>query len=346
MFGTFMRVAMYYNNHDVRLEELPKPKVGSGEFLMKVMASGICGSDVLEWYRVKKAPRVLGHEATGEIVEVGEGVKRHKVGDRVFVSHHVPCGTCHYCLRDHETACETLHTTNYDPGGFAEYIRVPKINVERGVYQLLEEMSFEEGTFIEPVACVVRGQRLAEIGNGDTVLVLGSGLSGLLHMQLARLRGAGRIIATDVNEYRLGAAKKFDADGVIDAAEDVPKKLRQLNDGRLADRVIVCTGAASASRQALQCADRGGSILFFAVPEPGIEIPIPLAEFWRDETKLMTSYGAAPKDLEEALKLLADKRLNVRDMITHRLGLSQAGLGFKLVAEAQDSLKVIIEPQR
>ena len=341
-----MRVAMYYNNNDVRVEELPKPKVGPGEFLMKVMASGICGSDVLEWYRVKKAPRVLGHEATGEIVEVGEGVKRCRVGDRVFVSHHVPCGTCRYCRRGHETACETLHTTNYDPGGFAEYIRVPKINVELGVYPLPDGMSFEEGTFIEPVACVVRGQRLAEIGAGDTVFVLGSGLSGLIHIQLARLRGAERIIATDVNEYRLKAAKKFGAVEVIDAKEDVTKKLRQLNGGRLADKVIVCTGAASASRQALQCADRGGSILFFAVPEPGIDIPIPFVEFWRDEIKMMTSYGAAPRDLEESLKLLADNRLNVLDMITHRLCLNEVGLGFKLVAEAKDSLKVVIEPQR
>jgi len=341
-----MRVAMYYNNRDVRLEELPKPRVGPGEFLMKVIASGICGSDVLEWYRVKKAPRVLGHEATGEIVEIGEDVKRYKVGDRVFVSHHVPCGTCRYCRRGHETACETLHTTNYDPGGFAEYLRVPKLNVERGVYLLPEAMSFEEGTFIEPVACVVRGQRLAEVGDGDTVLVLGSGLSGLLQIQLARLRGAERVFATDITEYRLKAAKKFGADEVINAREDVPEKLRQFNEGRLADRVIICTGAPSANEQALRCADRGGTILFFAVPEPGVAIPIPFVEFWRDEITMMTSYGAAPRDLEEALKILGDGKLNVRDMITHRLGLSEAGLGFKLVAEAKDSIKVIIEPQR
>ena len=337
---------MYYNNRDVRLEKLPKPKIKPGEFLMRVMASGICGSDVLEWYRVKKAPRVLGHEATGEIIEVGDGVKRYKVSDRVFVSHHVPCGSCRYCRRGHETACETLHTTNYDPGGFAEYVRVPKLNVELGVYPLPKNVSFEEGTFMEPVACVVRAQRLMNVGAGDTVLVLGSGLSGLLHIQLARLRGAERIIATDVNDYRLKAAKKFGADEVINANEDVVKKLRQLNDGRRADKVIVCTGAASASRQALQCADRGGSILFFAVPEPGVDIPIPFVDFWRDEVKVMTSYGAAPRDLEEAMQLLADKRLNVRDMITHRLGVGEAGLGFRLVAEAKDSLKVIIEPQR
>ncbi|KUO40276.1 MAG: alcohol dehydrogenase [Hadesarchaea archaeon DG-33-1] len=341
-----MRVAMYYNNKDVRLEDLPKPKIGPGELLVKVMACGICGSDVLEWYRVKSAPRVLGHEATGEIVEVGEGVKRYKVGDRVFVSHHVPCGKCHYCLSGHHTACETLHKTNYDPGGFAEYIRVPRINVELGVYLLPEDLSFEVGTFIEPLGCVVRGQRLVNIQKGQSVLILGSGVSGLLHAQLARGRGAGRVIATDINEYRLRAAKKFGADAVIHAEDDVPERLRQLNEGRLADRVIVCTGATSASKQALRCADRGGTIMFFAVPAPGVDFPIPITDFWRNEITIITSYGADPQDLEESLQLISERRVNVHEMITHRLSLGETGLGFKLVADARESLKVIIEPQR
>ncbi|MFZ3063206.1 MAG: alcohol dehydrogenase catalytic domain-containing protein, partial [Actinomycetota bacterium] len=265
-----MRVAMYYNNRDVRLEEMPTPTIGPGELLVRVMASGICGSDVLEWYRIKKAPLVLGHEMTGEIVEVGEGVARYKTGDRVFVSHHVPCNTCHYCLTGHHTACETLHKTNYDPGGFAEYVRVPAINVDRGVLPLPEEVSFEDGTFIEPVACVLRGQRLAQIQPGNSVLVLGSGISGLLHVQLARTLGATRIFAIDINEYRLKAARKFGADVVINAKEDVPARVRQLNENRLADRVIVCTGARPAFAQALQSVDRGGTVLFFAVPEPGV----------------------------------------------------------------------------
>lgn len=341
-----MRIAMYYNNQDVRLEEMPKPKIGPGELLLKVMACGICGSDVLEWYRVPKAPKVLGHEATGEIVEVGESVERCKVGDRVFVSHHVPCGECRYCLSGHPTACETLHTTNYDPGGFAEYVRVPRINVERGVYPLPDDLSFEGGTFIEPLGCVVRGQRLANVRQGNTVLILGSGVSGLLHIQLARAQGAERVIATDINEYRLSAAKKFGADATINAKEDVPERVRQLNEGRLADRVIVCTGATAASEQALRCVDRGGTILFFAVPKPGVDIPVPVTEFWRNEVTMATSYGAGPDNLREALGLIGGNEVNVHDLITHRLGLGEAGLGFKLVAEAKESLKVIIEPQR
>ncbi|MBI5205224.1 MAG: alcohol dehydrogenase catalytic domain-containing protein [Nitrospirae bacterium] len=341
-----MKVAMYYRNNDVRVEEMPVPKIGKAELLVKVMASGICGSDVMEWYRIKKAPRVLGHEITGEIVEIGEEVKNYKKGDRVFVSHHVPCNTCHYCLSGYHTACETLHRTNFDPGGFAEYLRVPEINVDRGVYLLPDGMSYEEGTFIEPLACVLRGQKVSNLKPGQSVLVVGSGMSGLLHVNLARALGAGKIIATDINEYRLKAALKFGADAVINAKEDVPKRVKELNEGRLADIVIICTGVMPAVNQALQSVDSGGTILFFAVPEPGINISVPINDFWRNEIKMMTSYGASPADLLLAIELIKAHRVDVKDMITHKLAMSEAGLGFKLVAGAQDSIKVIIEPWR
>ncbi|MBI5740814.1 MAG: alcohol dehydrogenase catalytic domain-containing protein [Nitrospirae bacterium] len=341
-----MRVLMYYNNRDVRTEEMPVPQIGTGELLVRVFASGICGSDVMEWYRIKKAPRVLGHEITGEIVEVGDGVNKYKKGDRVFVSHHVPCNNCYYCLNGSHTACETLHRTNYDPGGFAEYIRIPQINVDRGVYLLPEDMSYEEGTFIEPLACVVRGQRLARLKAGQTVIVIGSGISGLIHIALARALGAGRIIATDINEYRLEAAKRFGADAVINAKDDVRKRLIELNENRLADLVIVCAGALAASTTALNCIDHGGTGLFFAVPEPGIMVPVPMNDMWRNEITLMTSYGASPLDLEVALNLLRNRRVVLKDMITHRLSFKEGGLGFQLVAEAKESIKVILEPQR
>ncbi|MFQ5815983.1 MAG: zinc-binding dehydrogenase, partial [Candidatus Hydrothermarchaeaceae archaeon] len=281
---------------------------------------------------------------TGEIVEVGKGMKRYKKGDRVFASHHVPCDKCHFCLNDHHTACETLHTTNFIPGGFAEYIRVPKVNVENGVYLLPENVSYEEGTFIEPLACVVRGQRLAGLKPGLTVLILGSGISGLLHLKLAKARGAGRVIATDVNEYRLDAAKRLGADATVHAGEDVPARLREANEGRLSDLVVVCTGATPAFHQALESVDRGGTVLFFAPTSPGVSLPIPVNEFWRNEVTLMTSYGAAPRDLEMALEKIRDGVVNVGDMITHRLPLEKTGLGFRLMAEAGESLKVIIKP--
>jgi L-iditol 2-dehydrogenase len=341
-----MLVAVYHNNRDVRVEEVPKPEIGADEMLLKVMASGICGTDVVEWYRLPKAPRVLGHEATGIIDEVGEKVTKYRVGDRVFVSHHVPCNKCRYCLKGAHTACETLHTTNYYPGGFSQYIRVPKINVETGVYRLPANMSFEEGTFIEPLACVVRGQRLAGINKDDTVLIIGSGMAGILHIQLAKLKGAQKIFAADINPDRLKLAEKFGADQVIDAKGDLPQQLKELNDGRAADKVIVCTGAEKAALTALECVDRGGTILYFAVPDPTTKIPIPITDFWRNEITIRTSYGAAPRDLEEALQILSQKQVNVEDMITHRLDIREAAEGFRLVAEAGKSLKVIIEPNR
>ena len=341
-----MRVAMYYSNNDVRLEEMPVPKTGPGEIRVKVIASGICGSDVLEWYRIKKAPRVLGHEIAGEIVEVGEGVERFKRGDRVFVSHHVPCNTCWYCLHGNHTVCETLHTTNFDPGGFAEYIRVPRINVDRGTFLLPDEVSFEEGAFIEPLACVIRGQRVAQFRAGQTVAIMGSGISGMLHLMLARAMGAGRIITTDISEFRLNKALEFGADAVIDAKEDVPARVRALNDNRPADLVIVCTGALSAFKQALQSVDRGGTVLCFATTDPGVELPIPLNDFWRNGITVLPSYANSPYDAQVAIQLLRARRLPVQDMITHRLGLAETGLGFKLMTSGKDSLKVIIEPQR
>jgi L-iditol 2-dehydrogenase len=341
-----MRVAMYYNNQDVRLKEMSTPRIGRGELLIKVLASGICGSDVMEWYRLKKAPLVLGHEITGEIAEVGQDVDGYHVGDRVFVSHHVPCNTCRYCLHGLHTVCETLHTTTFDPGGFAEYLRVPPLNVDRGVFLLPDEISFEDGTFIEPLACVVRGQRLSHLLPGQTVLVLGSGISGLLHVAMARASGASRIIATDISKYRLNAALGLGADYVIHAEEDVPVRLRQANDDRLADLVIVCTGAFSAFCQALQSVDRGGTVLFFAPTEPGKALPVPVNEFWRNGITLMTSYGASPLDIGVAIELIRSCRVPVHEMITHRLGLAETGLGFRLVAEGRESIKVIIEPQR
>ncbi|OIP89579.1 MAG: alcohol dehydrogenase [Syntrophaceae bacterium CG2_30_49_12] len=341
-----MRVAMYYNNRDVRLEEMPTPRIGPGEILVKVITSGICGSDVMEWYRIKKAPLVLGHEIAGEITETGKDVKRYKVGDRVFVSHHIPCNTCYYCLGGHHTACETLHSTNYDPGGFAEYVRVPELNVDRGVFLLPDEVSFDEGTFIEPLACVIRGQRVANIQPGQAMLILGSGISGILHLLLARTLGAGRIITTDISEYRLKMARRFGADAAIHAREDVPGIFRRLNDNRLADLVIICNGAPSSFSQALQSVDRGGTVLFFAPTEPGVDIPVPVNDFWRNEIKLMPSYGSSPSDIIVAMEIIRAGRVPVRELITHRLSLKETGLGFQLVAGAGESLKVIIEPQR
>ncbi len=336
--------AFYYNNHDIRVEQIPLPSIGEDEALLKVIASGICGSDVLEWYRIPKAPRVLGHEATGIISKVGSKVNSIKVGDRVFVSHHVPCNTCRHCQRGNHTACHTLHTTNYYPGGFAQYVQVPKINVQIGTYKLPDAMSFEEGTFIEPLACVSRGQRLANLQKEDSLLIIGSGISGILHAQLAKFKGIENIIVADINPYRLELAKKFGANHALNAKDNLPEKLKEVNDGHLADQVVVCTGATSAAMSAMDCVENGGTILFFAVPDPTVKLQVPINQFWRNEISMRTSYGAAPNDLEDSLRYLATGKLNVKDMITHRFSLREAQEGFRLMAEAGQSLKVILEP--
>jgi len=339
-----MRAAMYYSNDDVRIVDLPKPKIGPGEVLVQVRASGICGSDVMEWYRKPKAPLVLGHEIAAEVVEVGAGVDAVKVGDRVFVSHHVPCGACRYCLAGHETVCDTLRTTNFDPGGFAEFVRVPAINVKHGVFRLPDDLPDDDAIFVEPLACVLRGQRGAQFHRGGTVVVVGSGVAGLLHVKVAKASGAARVIATDVVDYRKEAARRAGADVVIDGGEDVPARVREANDGRLADFVVTCTGAPKGIAQGLASVDRGAVVLFFAPCEPTARIDIPFNALWREEVTLTSSYGAGPRDIVGSIGWLAEKRIAVEDLITHVLPLAEAGKGFRLVAHARDSLKVILRP--
>lgn len=335
-----MRVAVYYNNRDIRIEEMPRPEPGPGELLLKVMASGICGSDVMEWYRVKKAPLVLGHEVAGEIVEVGEGVEGWKVGDRVVVTHHVPCNTCRYCLNGHHSLCDTLRSTNFYPGGFSEFIRVPAINVDRGTFHLPEEMSFEEGTFVEPLACVLRGLRISGFRPSQRCLIIGSGISGLLFVKALRSLGAGEIVAIDLKDYRLEKALEFGADLAIKPDEAVRERIGGF------DYIAVCAGIVAAIEKAFELVDRGGTILFFAPLMPGVELRIPFWDLWRDGITMTSTYAGAPQDMLMALELISSSRIAVEDMITHRFSLEETARGFELVEKADQSIKVIIEPHR
>ncbi|MEA2054746.1 MAG: zinc-dependent dehydrogenase [Candidatus Thermoplasmatota archaeon] len=339
-----MKVAMYYNNNDVRIEEMPVPEIRPGELLVKVKACGICGSDVMEWYRIKTAPRVLGHEMTGDIVKVGEEVRNYKKGDHVFVSHHVPCNECSYCLNDQHTLCDTLHSTNFYPGGFSEYIRVPEINVEKGTFKLPDEISYEEGTLIEPLACVVRGLRIARFKKGQTVLIIGSGMAGLLHVKLARAMGAKFIITTDINDYRLDKAREFGADLALHADDNILQEIKKINDGHMPDLVVTCTGAPPAVNQAIQTVGRGGTILFFAPTGPGLKISFPLLDLWNKGVTMVSTYAGAPKDIVESIELLRSGKVKVKDMITHLLPLEKIQKGFQIVARAENSIKVVIKP--
>jgi L-iditol 2-dehydrogenase len=341
-----VRVAVYHSNRDIRIEDRPEPAVGPGEVLLRVESSGICGSDVMEPYRAPRAPLVLGHEVAGVVERVGDGVARFRAGDRVFATHHVPCGSCPRCRFGHPSTCETLRTTHFDPGGFAERLRVPALQVERGMLPLPDGVTFDEGSFVEPLGCVVQAQRYARFEPGGTVLVVGAGVSGLLHVQLARHGGAARVLASDPHPYRRRAALRFGADEALDAGGDVPDRLRRVTGGRLADRVVVCASAPAALRAACRAVEPGGTILVFAACPPGEEVPLPAFDLWRDEITLTFSYAASGDDLRAALDLIRDGAVRVADLVTHRLPLAEAARGFALTAAAGESLKVILHPQR
>jgi L-iditol 2-dehydrogenase len=339
-----MRVAMYYRNDDVRIEQMPVPEIGHGEMLLKVMAVGICGSDVHEFYRVHRAPLVLGHEVAGVVEKVGEGVTEFKPGDRLFVFHHVPCGTCPRCVSGHETTCDTFKKVHFYPGGFAEYVRIHPLQVRLGAIRLPDDVEFEVASFTEPVGCVVRAQRLAGMAPGKKVLVLGSGIAGIIHVQLAKIWGASLVVATDISEYRKEAAERFGADVVLDGGDDVAAGFRELNDGWGADIVVLSATAPSAVQQALDAVEKGGTILVFGLGGPDQTMDIPLGRFLLSEISIVPSYSGAPEDARTAFSLIRRRQINVKDMITHRLPLEEVQKGFQLTAQAAESLKVVLFP--
>lgn len=336
-----MKVAMWYNNSDIRIEDLPTPSPGEGEMLVKVISCGICGSDVVEWYRLPRAPLVQGHEVGVEVVATGDGVAKFKKGDRLFIAPKIPCLKCRYCLQGHYPQCTEVKIRL--PGGFAEYILVPKELVMHGTYLLPDNVTYDQATFIEPLACVIRAQRLAPIKKGDTVLILGSGMSGLLHTKLARLKNC-TVMATDINERRLELAKKCGATYVAHGASDVLQQLIHTT-GRKADVVMVTTSALPALQQAWQTVDMGGVVVLFAVPGPEKDVVVPVNDFWRKEIRILTSYYCGPPDIEEALTLITTREIQVDDLITHRLPLTQTDRGFQMVMTGTESVKVIIKPQ-
>jgi L-iditol 2-dehydrogenase len=310
--------------------------------LVKVISCGICGSDIVEWYRLPRAPLVQGHEIGAEIVAVGDSVKGYKPGDRVFIAPKVPCGRCSYCLNGHYPQCTEIKERL--PGGFAGYILVPEILVENGTYLLPESISYDQSTFIEPLACVVRAQRLARIEKGKSVLVMGCGMSGLLHVKLAKAKGC-RVTAVDINRMKLEYAARAGADAVVDAGDDVAGPL-VAESGRKADIVFLCSAAEQALRQAWKSVDKGGVIVLFAVPGPDREVVVPVNDFWMKEITILTSYYCGPPDIIEAMRLIESGGIVVDDMITHRLPLKDIAYGFRLVSDGRESIKVIIKPHQ
>lgn len=336
-----MKLGIYFRNDNVRVEERPVPAIGRGEVLVRVATCGVCGSDTMQWYREPqtrlKGGINTGHEIAGEIVQADAAVIGYKVGDRVVVSHHFPCMNCTLCHDGNETACEAMHEKYIEPGGFAQYIRVLAKGVQNGLYLLPEDMTYEQGSFVEPLGCVVRSIRKTAPVSSHSALVIGSGLAGLLHIKLLRALGAAKIYAADTNTSRLEAATRAGADEGVMATGQLPK----------ADRVYVCTASTKASETALECVHRGGHLMYFATGGPDIQVPLRLTSFWLAQPVIGFSYGAAPRDMTEAMELIRTGAVSVDDLVTHCFGIDQIAEAFDLVANPREnSLKVLIEPNR
>jgi L-iditol 2-dehydrogenase len=339
-----MKAARLYSFNDIRIEDVPVPEPGPCDALIKTGACGICSGDVMPWYIEKKAPLVLGHEPAGEICELGRGYEGIlKKGDRIFIHHHAPCLKCAYCRRGDHVQCETWRGTSIYPGGVSEYVLVPEINLKNDSLLLPENVSFEDGTLVEPTACVVKSLKRAGIRKGDTVLVIGSGVMGLLHILLAREFGAGIIIAADKISYRLAKAAEFGADHVIDVSrEDLESRVNGLTKGIMARTVIVGPNSVEAMQQGLKNVSRGGTVMFFTPARPGETLMLDPNEIYFRDVRIATSYSCGPDDTREALGYISRGLVSARKIVSHRFAIEDTEKAYRLTAEAKDSLKSII----
>jgi L-iditol 2-dehydrogenase len=338
-----MKVAMYYSQKDIRIEDLPKPKIGENEVLVKMKACGICGSDMMEWYLQRRAPLVLGHEPAGIIVEKGSKVKDFNVDDRVFVHHHVACLKCHYCLHGDYTLCEQFHNTHIEPGGFAEYFRVPAPNLEIDTLKLPDNLTFEEATFIEPVGCCLRAIKKCKLEAGDSIAVIGSGNIGIIHIALSKIFGATKVVASDLIDYRLNMAKKFGADITVNPQkEDLSEIVKAETDGRGVDIAFVTAPNLEAYKAGLKICRKGGKLCIFAPTEPKEKLQISPKDLFFSEIQIIPSYSTSHLETRLALELIKSRRLKLKELITHRFRLEEAAEAFKTALENKESLKVII----
>ncbi|MBI5211751.1 MAG: alcohol dehydrogenase catalytic domain-containing protein [Nitrospirae bacterium] len=344
-----MKVARLYRFDDIRIEDMPIPQIGPRDALIKTKACGICSGDVMPWYIEKKAPLVIGHEPVGEIVELGKelftkgGITNFSVGDRVFVHHHAPCLNCKYCMRGDYVQCETWRNTKIIPGGISEYILIPEINLRNDTLKLPENVSYEDGTLVEPTACVVKSLKRANIKKGDTILIIGLGVMGQIHALLVREFGAEKIIGADIIPFRLDKALEFGADYAIDVSkEDMSKKLKDLTDGMMADIVITGPNSADVMKQGIEAASCGGTVVFFTPAKPGEILSLnPNYLYFRD-INIVTSYSCGPDDTRESLQFINKGIITASKLVTHSFPIEETEKAYRITSEAKDSLKCTI----
>jgi L-iditol 2-dehydrogenase len=345
-----VKVARLYAPGDLRVEDAPVPEAGPGELVIRVGTCSTCGTDA-KIYRFGhhhiSLPRVLGHEVAGEVTEVGPGGEGWSLGDRVQVIAAIPDGVCHYCRRGQQTVCEDLESIGYQyDGAFAEFMRIPaKVLAVDGVNRIPEHVPFEAASLTEPLACVLNGQELAQVGDGDAVVVLGAGPIGCLHVRVARARGASMVVLVDVHQGRLDLAARAEPDAAVDGSKDDPiDAVRKLTDGRGADVVITATGVGRAQEQALEMAALRGRIsLFGGLPRDDSTIRFDSNLVHYRELSVFGAYGSAPRHNREALSLIADGGVRVDDLITHRMPLADVHRAIETVISGE-GLKVVIEP--
>ena len=348
---TMMRAAVYHGKEDVRLETVPVPKIGLGELLIRVHTCGICGTDLKKIATGShSAPRIFGHETSGVVAAVGEGVTRFQAGDRVMAFHHIPCGECYYCRHKVFAQCPVYKkvgcTAGYEPsgGGFSEYVRVMDWIVERGVVRIPDEVSFEQACFVEPVNTCQKGIETLRLQTDETVVVIGQGPIGIILGSLARRAGA-RVITSDLFPQRLKISKRFGLEETVDVSQtDLVARVRELTEGRGADAVILAVGGNKLIRPAMDACRPGGRVLLFAQTVHG-EAVIDPGAVCVDEKTLLGSYSASVDLQEESVRFVFSREMDLEGLISHRFSLEESLKALNLAAHPQaDSLKIVIQP--
>jgi L-iditol 2-dehydrogenase len=346
-----MQAAVYRGQNDVRLETIPVPRIGPGEILVRVHTCGICGTDLKKIATGShSAPRIFGHETSGQIVATGEGVTNFQSGDRVMVFHHIPCGQCYYCRHKVFAQCPVYKqvgaTAGFEPsgGGFAEYVRVMDWIVCKGVVRLPDSVSYEQASFIEPVNTCLKAVELLNLQPDETVLVIGQGPIGIILAALAKRTGA-TVVTSDLYAQRLTMSETFGLQHNVDASSDDPvKRVHRLTEGRGADAVVLAVAGNNLVRPAIDAARPGGRVMLFAQTQHS-EVSIDPATVCVDEKTLLGSYSASLDLQEESVRLVFSGEIDFARLITHRFALHQAVEALHLAAHpGPDSLKVVIRP--
>jgi len=346
-----MQAAVYRGVNDVRLETVPIPEIEVGELLVQVHTCGICGTDLKKIATGShSAPRIFGHETSGVVAAVGQGVSGFHVGDRVVVFHHIPCGECFYCRHRTFAQCETYKkvgcTAGFEPsgGGFAEYVRVMDWIVRRGTVRIPDGVSFEQACFLEPVNTCLKGIESLRLHADETVVVIGQGPIGIILAVIAKRTGA-RVITSDLYPQRLTISKTYGLGNVIEASRtDTVKKVRELTEGRGADAAVLAVGGNGLIRTAIDAVRPGGRVLLFAQTVRG-ETTIDPASICVDEKTLLGSYSASVELQEDSVQFVMRREMNLENLISHRFSLSSSVEALNLAAHPQpESMKIVIKP--